>query len=123
MSNKVKLTLVTPEMAAKWLREDPGKRHKQSVSQAHVDRIAAMIKRDGWKFNGDTIKFLKDGTIIDGYHRLAAVIAANKPIETFIVYLDKAPPHIPTMRRCRPTKRQLAILTGTVTPPKNPKEK
>lgn len=51
----------------------------------HVRRIAAQILEDKWRYNGDTIKVAETGDVLDGQHRLWAVIEAKKPITTIIV--------------------------------------
>ncbi len=56
------------------------------LSDAHVRRLVNQIVEGKWKFNGDTIKVSKGGDVLDGQHRLWAVIEAKKPVETIIVY-------------------------------------
>lgn len=55
------------------------------LRQRHVERIAAQIIGGHWKFNGDTIKLASSGDVLDGQHRLWAVIEAKLPIETIVV--------------------------------------
>lgn len=56
------------------------------LRDAHVQRIAAQIIAGKWKFNGDTIKVADTGDVLDGQHRLWAVIEAKKAVETIVVY-------------------------------------
>lgn len=56
------------------------------LSDQHVSRIARQIKSGKWRFNGDTIKISDSEDVLDGQHRLWAVIEAKKPIDTLIVY-------------------------------------
>lgn len=75
--------IVTPDMAMEMLEHNTLNR---PLSQAHVARIASLIKAGKWKFNGDTIKMSDDGQVLDGQHRLWACIEAKLPIETVVVY-------------------------------------
>ena len=81
------------------------------MSDLHVKRIANQIRTGKWQFNGDTIKVAKTGDVLDGQHRLWAVIEANMPIKTIIVYgIDKdAFSTIDTIRKVRTGKDVLAL--------------
>ena len=74
---------VTPEMATQFLEANQLNR---PLSDAHAQRIAAQIRANKWQFNGDTIKIAKTGDILDGQHRLWAIIYSKKPVETVVVY-------------------------------------
>jgi hypothetical protein len=56
------------------------------LNDQHVKRISKQIIDGKWKFNGDTIKFSKNKEILDGQHRLWAVIEAKMPIKTAVIY-------------------------------------
>lgn len=81
--NRIETILLTPELATKLLE---GNRLNRPLRDLHVKRIAAQIASGKWKFNGDTIKVADDGDVLDGQHRLWAVIEANRAIETIVVY-------------------------------------
>lgn len=55
------------------------------LNDQHVKRIAGQIINGKWKFNGDTIKLSDDGGILDGQHRLWAVVESKVSVETIIV--------------------------------------
>jgi len=65
---------VTPAMAEQWLTCMPKNRR---LSLPWVATIARDIKEGRWKVNGDTIRFSSEGHLIDGQHRLRAVIEAG----------------------------------------------
>lgn len=44
------------------------------------------MERGEWELNGETIKVAEDGTLIDGQHRLQAVVESGVSIETVIVW-------------------------------------
>lgn len=74
---------LTPELAAQLLERN---KMNRPLSDAHVARIASQIKTGKWRYNGDTIKISDSEDVLDGQHRLWAVIEAKKPVETLIVY-------------------------------------
>ncbi len=74
---------VTPAMAKEWLAANGRNRHMRS-------RLAADYARDmkepgRWALNGEPIKFGISGRLLDGQHRLEAIIIADKPIDTLVV--------------------------------------
>lgn len=65
---------VTPSLAAAWLERNTSNRPLRiSRVEAHVE----AMKRGEWKFNGDPIRFAVDGTLLDGQHRLSAVVKSG----------------------------------------------
>ena len=94
------VVLVTPELATQLLEANT---HNRPLTQSHVDRIAGRIRAGKWRFNGDTIKIAADGDVLDGQHRLWAIIEARIPVETIIVYgIDReAFATIDTVRKMR----------------------
>ncbi len=81
------------------------------LSDRHVQRISRQIITGKWKFNGDTIKVAKGGDVLDGQHRLWAVIEAKKSVKTIIVYEIEpdAFSTIDTIRRMRSGGDVLAL--------------
>lgn len=51
-----------------------------------MNRIARQIVDGHWKFNGDTIKVSDDGEVLDGQHRLWAIVETQTAVETIVVY-------------------------------------
>lgn len=74
---KTTIVLVTPQMAAEWLKTMTRNRH---LRVSHVVWIAEQMKADQWKINGETIKFSVDGELLDGQHRLSAVVMSGKTV-------------------------------------------
>lgn len=96
MTNKevtAKVMEITPAQAAKWLENSTNFR---KLSQRRVDAIAAIIKKGDWDLNGETVKLNGDGTLKDGQHRLAAVVAANEPIRSVVVFGIATDMHVDT---------------------------
>ena len=82
--NKIKTEIqtITPKLAEYMLGKNMQNRN---VSQSHVEKLSSDIKSGRWIFNGDPIRF-NGNKLIDGQHRLSAVIKANKPIKSLVVY-------------------------------------
>lgn len=81
---KVQLELreITPELAATWLaRAHPNRRLNARRILALVD---ALTSRE-WRENGETIKFDEDGLLIDGQHRLQAIIQSGVNMKTYVM--------------------------------------
>ena len=70
---------ITPEYAAKLLAEhNPNNR---PLSRQHVVFISQEMQRGTFRpDNGDSIRIDTNGNIIDGQHRLAAIVHAGKPM-------------------------------------------
>lgn len=72
---------VTPEQAKVWL-ERGGVNRKPT--ERLVARLAAAIRRGEWQLTGDSVKLDEEGQVIDGQHRLLAIIEAGIPVTTLI---------------------------------------
>ena len=78
----LQIVTVTPEMAVQILERNELNR---PLNDQHVHRIARQITEGKWKFNGDTIKVASDHSVVDGQHRLWAIIEAKQAVDTIIV--------------------------------------
>jgi hypothetical protein len=77
-----KKQLVTPDLAKVYLSTN---NQNRNVKERKVNRFTHDIMLGKWKDDtGETIKFSKCGKLIDGQHRLLAIIKANKPINIHI---------------------------------------
>jgi len=80
---KTTIEKITPETAAKILAACNTR--NRPLKQSHVAWLASQMRSGQWKNNGDTITFATDGTLIDGQHRLAAVVLSQVTIECIVV--------------------------------------
>lgn len=78
---KMATETITPAQAKKYLQHNTENR---AVRHAWVKRLAGMITRGEWKLTHQGIAFAKDGRLIDGQHRLLAIIEANKSAEMLV---------------------------------------
>lgn len=77
-----KVETITPDIAKTMLGENVNNRR---ISRDNVNMFAREMRNGEWRFNGEAIKFGKDGCLLDGQHRLLAVIAADKPLTTLVI--------------------------------------
>jgi hypothetical protein len=75
--------LVTPELAQEWLAKNEGNRPlRQNVVQLYATDIAA----GKWQMNGETIKLAASGRVLDGQHRLQAIVKTGASVEMLVVF-------------------------------------
>jgi hypothetical protein len=74
--------LITPEIAAEWLKCNPNNRH---VRGNDVMRYSRDMVSGKWQLNGETIKFDTNGDLLDGQHRLRACVVAGVPFKSIVV--------------------------------------
>ena len=81
---RVELMTITPELATKWLHRNHVNR---KLRRQHVVKLTKAIQAGRWEdCNGSTIVFSDEHDLMDGQHRLQAVIEAGKPITTLVVF-------------------------------------
>ena len=71
---KTEIKLITPQIAEEMLKHNIGNRN---VHQPTVDYYKTLMLQGQWKENGDSIVFSQSGRLIDGQHRLLAIIASG----------------------------------------------
>lgn len=80
----VKITQVsmTPADAAKLLEHNSSNR---KLSAARVAGLAAIIARSEWVLDGNPVKVATDGSLIDGQHRLSAIVEAGQAVPVILI--------------------------------------
>ena len=78
-----KWEVITPEVAEEMLTHNTN--NYRPISKQIVSRYVDEIQGNSWEANGDTIVFNSEGVLLNGQHRLTAVINAKKPIITLVV--------------------------------------
>jgi len=74
---------VGPELAGQWLSKlHPSQR---KLRKEHVRAIADAMSSGTFRWTGDPIRFDRNGKLIDGQHRLRAVIASGHPMTNVVV--------------------------------------
>ena len=74
--------MVTPEMAKGYLLKNTDNRNKRGW---WVSGLANMIKRGEWIPTHQGVAFSKSGKLLDGQHRLEAIIEANISVQMLVV--------------------------------------
>ena len=74
---------ITPQEATNWLRCNE---HNRPVRKGHVNFLANEIKNGNWQVNGQAIVIADNEQVLDGQHRLLAIIEAGQPIKSLVVY-------------------------------------
>ncbi len=77
---------ITPARAAEWLEANTTNR---PLSRPVVRGFAEAMRRGDWLVTHQGIAFDVNGVLVDGQHRLAAVIEADQPVE-MTVFTDVA---------------------------------
>lgn len=75
------MEVVTPEIAKRWLSTSPGNR---KIRKNYVQALCRAMVSGAFSRTGDTVKFLADGSLIDGHHRLEAIIASGVTVELLV---------------------------------------
>ncbi|KPC78711.1 hypothetical protein ADK82_28500 [Streptomyces sp. NRRL S-4] len=74
---------VPPELAAEWLTHNTGNR---PLSKGTVQQLAAQIERGEWQLTHQGIAFDEDDVLIDGQHRLAAIVKAGVAVPLTVTH-------------------------------------
>lgn len=80
---EVKLQSVTPDMAATLLANNG---HNRKLNSNRVNGLVAAMRSGEWQLNGETIIVSDTGKLMDGQHRLKAVIAFGRPVDLLVAY-------------------------------------
>lgn len=73
---------ITPEMAEKYLSNNF--KHRE-ITQERVDKFVNKMHDSEWKFNGKVIIFDDKGMLLNGQHRLTAVVQSGVTLRTLVV--------------------------------------
>ncbi|MEN9717600.1 MAG: hypothetical protein RIQ99_478 [Pseudomonadota bacterium] len=76
------IEIITPAIAHQMLKANT---HNRTVSDNRVNQYVSDLVSGRWSVNGEAIKIASDGTLLDGQHRLLAVIKADTPLTTCVV--------------------------------------
>lgn len=80
----VDLEFITPRSAELLLKKNTNNRN---LNKKHVDFLAHAMATKDYVFNGDPLRFDTNGTLLDGQHRLSAVVQSGEG-QWFLVVRD-----------------------------------
>lgn len=78
-----RLVTITPKLAQSLIEHRNNS--NRDVTLARVEQYAEDIRRGAWIVNGEAIKISRDGEVLDGQHRLLAVLQAEAPITSVLI--------------------------------------
>jgi hypothetical protein len=78
----VAIELVTPEQAQEWLQ---GNVDNRKLRETRVLGHARTLERGEWDLTGDSLVFDAEGVLINGQHRLTAVVVTQIPARFVIL--------------------------------------
>lgn len=81
LSPRTELVQITPTMAGEMLKRNTGNR---IVRRKAVEFLMEAIKEGRWKVTHQGIAFDRDGVLIDGQHRLLAILESGKTLPCFV---------------------------------------
>ncbi len=73
---------VTPDLAKEWLLQN---RENRSLRRRKVAQYASQMTRKQWLLTGDPIRFDQDGRLLDGQHRLSAIVQSNVTVTMVVM--------------------------------------
>ena len=79
---QIELMTITPKNASTMMQSNYA--NNRAIRGKVVSKYAVDMKNGRWKVTGDSIKFNKNGELMDGQHRLMACISANTPFKTYV---------------------------------------
>lgn len=83
MNMDISIETVTPETAEAWLGKNMVNNRK--LRSAAVAKYSRDMKAGTWQLNGESIKFDRNGELLDGQHRLHAIVHAGVSIDLLVV--------------------------------------
>lgn len=75
---------VTPALAEKILTDSKDQVKNRNVADCHVEWLSEQMKSGRWRTNGEPIIIDDEGFLLDGQHRLYAVVMSGSAIETVV---------------------------------------
>jgi hypothetical protein len=82
MKPRAEFKLVTPKIAQQLL--DKNKKNRP-VNNDNLTTIISEMNKSRFKITGESIKISKTDVLLDGQHRLLAILKTQKPVELLIV--------------------------------------
>lgn len=74
---------ITPQIAKKYL--ETNLENQRNITESHLSFVRQQMMQEQWQLTGQPIIFDSKGRLIDGQHRLLALIAENKSVQFLVV--------------------------------------
>lgn len=95
---RTEIKIISPELAKTLLEANT---HNRAVSNVRVDSMARNMAAGEWKLTPETISFGTDGVLLNGQHRLKAVVKSGVSVPFLIAY-DADPACFPVIDQGSP---------------------
>ena len=116
MAMDTKVVTITPDMAREWLTRNM--KNNRPVLKATVHSYARQMRNGSWHLTHQGIAFDENGELVDGQHRLHAIIEANVPVEMNVTYnVRHTPGELFTVDMGRKRTYQNAVVMGGIDDP------
>jgi hypothetical protein len=79
----MEVATITPDIARQWLDNNIRNR---PVREGTIRKYVEAMKAGQWELNGETIKFSTEGVLLDGQHRLRAVVQSGVTIQSYVIH-------------------------------------
>lgn len=79
---KTEIRTITPKVATQMLKRNTGNR---KLTESHMRFLSSEMKKGNWLFDGQPIRLTSGGAILDGQHRLNAVVNSGTSQKFLIV--------------------------------------
>lgn len=79
---QARVETITPDMSREYLKANSMNR---PLNDKTVNLYAQEMRAGNWKLNGESICFGKNGALLNGQHRLSAIVKSGKEIQTMVV--------------------------------------
>lgn len=76
------VVFVTPEIAERWLTKNTRNR---KLRDGDVRSYTRDMAAGNWLFTGEAVKFATDGALLDGQHRLTAIIKSGATVPMLVI--------------------------------------
>lgn len=79
-----RVVTITPSLAQAWL----GTKHddQRRIKSKHLRSMMTDLREGRWRLNGETIVFDSNGKLVNGQHRLEAVVATGVTVTSLVVW-------------------------------------
>lgn len=73
---------IGPDLAALWLTFNT---HNRPLKQTNLEKISRDLREGRWRYTAETIKWSKTGVLLDGQHRLHAIVRTGITARSLVV--------------------------------------
>lgn len=83
---RIEERVITPEIAEALLKTNVDNRHR-NVNR--VKYFISLIENGKWDKKNSILQIQDDGKLLDGQHRLTAILRTGKTVESQVIVVDK----------------------------------